>query len=573
MSANATSAQPPVKKGLRFWRSELLKVQLPALSGTARQLKTLLKDPDCSLKALEEVIAEDPVLSFELLSQASRIRHNQDTDIFSLPQALALLGMDRLRPLLGKVKYIAFDAGKTAHNAFLQALNTSLHAATQAYYLAEHHQPGSGEGHYWISLRLSSVFWRLALAAPKVYHALEQRVQQGESRHHAEQEILGCTSQQLTCSLLPDWQLSEFTQNNLQKLLTSKPRRLAQLSALAWQSGIAPEIPKDTGRFLQTPWLASVLAHWLALSSAVSWHCTRTRSIERMIATYLHQPLDRVVPLLHRNAVICSASHTLPGVWSPAVKLLHPPLPKRSRPVKADTRPRQMRYKDLSSDTRKRAELRPVREPARQTQPAASSTKTAPALQVSPAKAKATDSPQTAVQTALFKLFYLQTVKNAQVFSIHQMMDGASQVMHFDLGLTRCILFMKSRRQGKVTGVYAKGFTDNTPFSKLELNADTRHLFGKLLSKQAALMAGPENLERYRKDLPDGLWPCLDNPESFVLSSIMLRGKVSGILYADNHGSARPIGAQDYATFRALAQAISQGMNTLAEKKEQEQSR
>lgn len=573
-SPSVTSQTAPAK-GLGFWRKELLKVSLPALASTGARLKPRLRNPDSSLREIEEVVAEDPVLSFQLLTQANKLRANPENDVLSLPHALSLLGMDKLKPLLSRVKYIQFDAKKTAHNAFLQALNTSLHAATQAYYIAEQKMPGSGEAHYWISLRLSSVYWLLSLSAPKMYHSIEQRVQTGESRHRVEQELLGCSSQELTRALLPDWKLSEFTQANLNKLLAVAPKMLSQLSRCAWQEGFAPEVPKEQGRFLQTPWVAAVLCHWLALNTAVNWYTPKTARIERILATYLHQPLDAVTALLHRNAVHCSASHGLTGGWTPAIKLLHPPLAKRSvvkkQPAIAPEQ-KAKRYKDLSSDTRQLAELKPVR------------VATAPlqAVPVKPASKQAALPPKTqppaplkkvqaAVQTALFKLFYLQTVKQKQVFSIHQMMDGASQVMHFDLGLTRCILFMKSRSQGIVKGVYAKGFEDNTPFGKMMLSADSEHLFGKLLTKQAALWATQDNKSRYVTELPDGLWPELNNPEEFALSSIMLRGKVSGILYADNRGSDKKLDASSYATFRAVAQAISHGMDTLANLKEQQQ--
>lgn len=573
MSANAKSASSPAAKGLNHWRKELLKVSLPALSDTGAHLLKALKNPDISLMALERIIAEDPVLSFQILARASKQRHSPENDILSLPQALSLLGMDKLRPMLSKVKYLRFDPAKKAHNAFLQALNTSLHAATQAWQLAERKQPGSGEGHYWISLRLSSVYWMLALASPKTYHLIEQRVQTGESRHRVEKELMGCTTQQLTQALLPQWGLSPQTQTNLTRVLAARPRLLAETAACAWQKELAPETPRHIGLFLQTPWMASVLAHWLALNTAVNWLTPKTWRIERMISAYLHQPLHEVIPFLHRNAVISSKKHPLPGVWLPAIRLLHPALPKRSIVIHRKKTPESRKdkhYKDLSSDTRKRAELKPVRDTqaSRIRLPESPAHSAKPVTEKPAATARISD--KTAHQTALFRLFYLQTVKEKQVSSVHQMMDGASQVLHFDLGLTRCILFMKSRNQGAVTGVYAKGFQDNRPFGSMKLEADSAHLFGKLLKKQVALWAKPEHLSRYVAELPDGFWPHLDTPGEFVLSSIMLRGKVSGILYADNKGSGRPLEASHYATFRAVAQAISQGMDTLASRKERE---
>lgn len=576
MSPKAASSSSG--KGLNHWRKELLKVSLPALAETGTHLIRMLKNPDISLKDLEQVISEDPVLSFKLIAKASQLRTNPENDVLSLPHALSLLGMDKLRPMLTKVKYIRFSSKKTAHNAFLQALNTSLHAATQAYQIAERKNPGTGEGNYWISLRLSSVLWSLSLASPKTYHTIEKRVQTGENRTRVEQELLGCTTQQLTVALLKDWYLSDFTQSNLKQLLGATGSMLGKVTRCAWRREMAPETPRSVGIFLQTPWTPSVLGHWLALSTSVNWLAPRTLQIERMVATYLHEHLDQVIPFLHQNAILCSKSHSLDGVWLPGVKLLHPPLPKRSVPKRSASKAdqtgeeRKKRYKDLSSDTRVRAELKPVRAVSQPLKPArkASENTPKPAKNVAPVKKSTKSDKQHASQTALFKLYYMQTVKQQQVFSIHQMMDGASQVLHFDLGLTRCILFMKSRSQGSVKGVYAKGFTDNTPFAKMTLHADSQHLFGKLLTKQAALWVKKENRERYIQELPEGLWQHLDQPDEFVLSSIMLRGKSSGILYADTKNSAANLTESHYSTFRALAQAISHGMGTLADQKEEE---
>lgn len=583
MSLKANAQKASTAKGLKHWHKELLKVSLPALASTGQQLKKQLQDPDCSLRDIEVIVAEDPVLSFQLLTQANLIRTTPENDVLSLPHALSLLGMDKLQPLLKNIKYIQFDPNKVAHNAFLQALNISLHAATQAFYIAEKKNSGSGEGHYWISLRLSSVFWLLSLASPKTYHGIEQRVLTGESRHIVEKEILGCTTQELTRSMLKDWQLSKFTQEHLNKLLNPSPKMLATLATSAWQDGFAPEIKRAQHIFLQTPWVAAVFAHWLALNTAVNWQTPKTDRIERMISVYLNSPLNDVITFLHQNAVHCSKAHVLEGVWSPAIKLLHPPLEKRSiqaptvlakpeRPS-AETIAKAKRYKDLSSDTRKRAELSSAKHPAALEKIALEKPVQKKAVQetVVQEKEKAAEPiKQTAVSTTLFKLFYLQTVKQQQVFSIHQIMDGASQVLNFDLGLTRCILFMKSKKEGAVKGVYAKGFTDNTPFGEMALSADNQHLFGKLLSKQAALWVTKETQARFVPQLPKGLWSALEQPDEFVLSSILLRGDVSGILYADNKGSNKKLDASSYATFRGIAQAISHGMGTLAGLKEKE---
>lgn len=577
------AAKSSEAKGLTYWRKELLKVSLPALADTGAFLKQKLADPDVSLIELEHIIAEDPVLSFQLLSKASKARTNLENDLLSLPHALSLLGLNKVKPILSTVKYIRFDPAKTAHNAFLQALNTSLHAATQAYQIAEQKEQGTGEASYWIALRLSSVFWLLSLASPKIYHAIEKRVQLGESRHRVELELMGCTTQQLIRAMLKDWHLSTFTQSNLNKLLNASPQMLAKTAQCAWQEGFAPEVPKAQGHFLQTPYSISVLAHWLSLNSAVNWFTPKTSRIERMIAVYLHRPVNEVTPFLHQNAVLCSKSHQLAGVWLPAIKLLHPPLEKRSvihRQKAEQLNPKSRTQSKTAAQLKATSEAKPL-------------AKTSAASKSPTPKAKNTGTPRGApkasaditaksadthtqikgidsVQTALFKLFYLQTVKEKQVFSIHQMMDGASQVLHFDLGLTRCILFMKSRSQGSVKGVYAKGFIDNTPFAHMTLDADSRHLFGKLLNKQAALWVKPENKARYLSELPPGFWQHLDSPEEFVLSSITLRGKVSGILYADTKGGSKKLTDSYYSAFRALAQAISHGMGTLAEQKERE---
>lgn len=561
-------------KGLAGWRQQLLQVSLPAQARTGKLLTKAMQNPDCSLSDLEKIIGEDPVLAFQILAHANKVSANKENDVLSLPHAMSLMGMDKLRPLLKNTKYLALSPEKTAHNAFLQALSTSLHAASLAYTWAEKKIPGSGEGHYWMALRLGSVHWLLALASPKTYHAIELRVRKGESRSHVESDLMGCTLQQLTRAMLPYWRLSEFTTDNLSRLLNPSPRMLAALSHQAWTDTVAPEIPKAQGLFMQTPWYAATLAHWLALNSAVSWYTPQTLRTIRMVSAFLHQPFDDVVVAVHHEAVRFSREHDWPGVLCPAVRLLHPPLPRRSAlnipgkpvtPVKREAEtgkgedPRSRVRKDLSSDTRKKAELRPVR---------------APVPEKKAVKKKEPPLPLEEVQTALFKLFYLQTVKQQQVFSIHQLMDGASQVLHFDLGLTRCILFMKSRsKQGAVKGVYAKGFTDNSPFASMELEADADHLFGKLLNKPAAIWGHPEKAKLYAREMPAPLWQALEQPDEFMLATISIRGVTSGILYADNRDGDKELTRASYGTFRSLSQAINHGFGILASQKEKEQKK
>lgn len=562
MPAASSKSADQKAKGLSHWRKQLLQVSLPALHQTGQKLSVEMKKPDCALLDLEKIVAEDPVLSFQVLSHANKISHNPDNDVLSLPHAMALLGLDKVKPLLKNVKYIRFSPEKIAHNAFLQALNTSLHAATHAESWAEMKIQGSGEAHYWMALRLSVVYWYLALSAPKEYYAIENRVHTGESRHHVELDILGCTSQQLSRALLPYWRLTTFTTQNLNNLLNPDAKMLGKLSKCAWQSNMAPEIPKAQGIYLQTPWFASMLAHWLAMNSAVSWYSPQTLRTLKMLSAFLHRPLQEVIVLVHKTAVNFSKTHAFDGVWTPAVQLLHPKLPKRAvpktilakaekaAPVKATPKVK----KDLSVDLRKKAEIKPVR--------------ATPSTALAPVQTKQTLPAE--VQTALFKLFYLQTVKQQQVFSIHQLMDGASQVLHFDLGLTRCILFMKSRKQGAVKGIYAKGFLDNSPFASMELGADNDHLLGKLLSKPAALWVQPHQCAKYLQDLPESLQQALENPKEFVIATISIRGVASGILYADNQGGDKAITSAYYSVFRSLSQAVNHGFGTLAQKKEKE---
>ena len=177
MSSKAPSTNTSTAtKGLNAWRKELLKVSLPALSDTGARLLQTFKKPDISLRDLELIIADDPVLSFQVIASASKLRQNPENDVLSLPHALSLLGMDKLRPMLQKVKYIRFDPVKPAHKAFLQALNTSRHAESQAYQIAERKAYGPGEGHFLNSLRQRTVFWKLALAYTNTSPATDHRV-------------------------------------------------------------------------------------------------------------------------------------------------------------------------------------------------------------------------------------------------------------------------------------------------------------------------------------------------------------------------------------------------------------
>ncbi len=581
------------QKGLSYWRKQLLQVSLPALAKTGKHLGQLLQKPDCALRDLEKVIAEDPVLAFQILAHANKLSTSPDNDVSSLPHAMSLMGMDKLRPVLKNMKYIPFNPTKVAHNAFLQALHTSLHAASLAHSWAEKKIPGSGEASYWITLRLSSVYWYLSLASPKSYHAIELRVQTGESRSHVEQDILGCTCQELTQSMLPYWRLSKFTSDNLTRLLSPNPRMLAKIGRCAWIDSVAPETPKAQGVYMQTPWFGAVLAHTLALNSSVSWYSIQTQRTFRIVSAYLHQPLEEVIIKIHRDAVRFTKAHTFPGVWTPAIKLLHPPLPRRSATHKTQSASmvaQAKRKKDLSSDTRERAVVKPVRADHSQLKPvkmAAQPAKPTPqATENKAAENKVAEPPVTAatapveqevksladVQTTLFKLFYLQTVKEHQVFSIHQLMDGASQVLHFDLGLTRCILFMKSRSQkGAVKGVYAKGFVDNTPFASMELDASIEHILGKLMHKPSAVWASPDKARKFAKDLPDSLWQALESPREFMLATVSVRGNPTGILYADNLGGDKVMTNSYYNTFRSVSQAINHGLGTLASQKEAQQ--
>ncbi len=301
MSSPTTPSVRSAPLGLAAWRKRLAAVRLPLVSPP--DVLQALQDPDLPSPRLLEALNRDLPLGLAVMREAQRVLP-QGQRVSNLAHALGVLGLTRLYKLIDTLGQQRLDPGQAGHLHLAEALQTSRLAGHLALQFAQIEPGNDGLARMGAVQAQNVAEWLLPLAAPALVEEMMQRVQDNERPGRVEQELLGCTLQQLSAAVAVD--IGLFESDSATLLHALEPALLGRAARLAWVGTNPPEIPTDLGRWLYRPSTLPSLLQMLAHELMHDWHSRRSSVLLKAIATHRHLKLDEVLAATRRAAIQAS---------------------------------------------------------------------------------------------------------------------------------------------------------------------------------------------------------------------------------------------------------------------------
>ena len=128
--------------------------------------------------------------------------------------------------------------------------------------------------------------------------------------------------------------------------------------------------------------------------------------------------------------------------------------------------------------------------------------------------------------------------------------------LHDGVGLNRVVFSLLSKDHSKLMSRYIIGADNDPVFSRFLIRMDKPNLFSKLLEKPVSLWINDENRPKYWKMVPEE-FKTLIKTNTFLTTSVHVRGKPIGLFYADRRSGACELDDHAYTQFRQICQAAS----------------
>jgi len=488
-------------------------VRLPLVSPP--DVLQALQDPDLPSPRLLEALNRDLPLGLAVMREAQRVLPKGQR-VSNLAHALGVLGLTRLHKLIDILGQQRIDLAQPGHQHLAEALQSSRLVGHLAMQFGQIEAGNDGLARMGAVQAQNVAEWLLAVAAPALVEEMAQRVQDNERPARVEQELLGCTLQQLSATVAVDIGLFEADSATL--LHAFEPALLGRAARLAWVGAHPPEIPTDLGRWLYRPSTLPSLLQMLAHELMHDWYSRRSTLLLKAVATHRRLPLNEVLAATRRAAVQASQE---PHLWafcaSPATRLLWPPKPRLRRVRAAVPKPAPVRPSSVEPGSRARALIDLFVDDCRSGRHADLST--------------------------FFRAFKLSLA------------DG--------LGLARYALFLKMSQGEQLVCFLARGFGPDIEPRRTSLALDGQNLIAKVYAQpNGFFMAERARVAGLRALLPEKLRPEL-LASGALWGAVHVNQRSVGVLWADCGPEGGDLDAVQYAGFKLLVRHFGDELTRL----------
>ena len=180
--------------------------KLPTPPDIYFELTRLMQSPTASVGDVSRVVTRDPALSAKLLQLVNSAYFGTGQVTTSIPQAVALLGTDRLRYIALTASVFSSPSGVDDVGGF--SLSDMQRGAMRAAWLARTIAEPAIRDEAFASTLLHDVgHVVLALSRGNESHAFHDRIQRGESPLEVELDLFGVTHADVGARLLAIWGL------------------------------------------------------------------------------------------------------------------------------------------------------------------------------------------------------------------------------------------------------------------------------------------------------------------------------------------------------------------------------
>lgn len=505
-------------RGLEHWRARLLDVRLPVLSDPDSAERLL--DPNSDLQTLGQGLEADLPLAVDVILEAAK-QPRLRGEVQGLQHALNVLGSARVQAALAPRMADIIDLANPGHRLCLQALSTSRLAVHLLWTWTRLINPTAYDEYLdWLTLMLGLARWKLPLAAPDIATEIEARTRLGERRSVVEHQLLGCELDELNRLHLQDIGLPDDAPLNHQPRLDA--RLLAHAGTLAWNGGMAPEIPARIARPLRQRTSVSMLAHLLAWSIHDGWHSGHTSRLLAVASARSNLPLDQIVSASRQAALRASRASTFAGkVSAPAAQLLWPAPPPRS--------------------------LRRMSTTATGTTAMASTAAARTLVNRGGQAAHAAHEPNADIVEV-----FNQNCLHGRHADLREFITATGATLEQGLGLARFMLFLKATNADRLGCYFAYGFNPALEARKISVAANDENLLARLFRHTSgALWVRAEQMQAGQRQLPPEI---RDHalPSGLLLGAVHLKARPVGVIWADSGDADAPLSEAHYVEFKHM---------------------
>jgi hypothetical protein len=469
---------------------------------TLTQVKDLLQKSSVNHSRLSEVISRDPGFSLHVMRQINNLPNPPKEPITKVSLAIPLLGMDAIEEASRKLPSLEARLKGPPRRGLINCYSRAAHAAFYARSFAEHRRWQEADSLYTAALLHDIGEMALWSAAADKMHAVNTRITQGAPRESASRQILGVTPEELSIQLSVKWQLPDLIRDS-QGLFNS---------------------------YLPKP-LSVMLASALDRDSRLGWQRTKTVDDIELLAEFLEISHDEATAYLHRLATEAARDLYRLPLQLPAFHL-----------IPAGFAPRE----SLVAHAAVSPEI---------TQQEAAAPPTPTPEQKPPPRAQIERPPEDSISDK--KKAVSQDAPKQRVNPLQELLNGALQQMHAELGLSRVMFAMLSPDKSTLRARFVVESTKLLSLKGFTLNITKPSLFSTLMKKQQAISLNNTNIEKYLPMIPRSALEQI-NRSGFVSMSVFIKGKPVGLFYADNGISGPGVTRQQYDNFKVICQKTMQ---------------
>ncbi len=519
--------KPP---SLKQWLAQLENLrELPLLPETPARVLDAINRPNSTADSVAQIIRQDPVLCLHLFDSANRIVSKSGNEIKHLPHLLSLLGLPnvgqqvRTAPVLNETQ-VQQNPGYT------EALTQSHLCAEIACRLMP--LKGISADEAWFpALLLQAPLWSLWHHEPERMTQRQVLLNQTPQRAAEIDELtLGMPLATLVASLLPHWALPHSGRHIWHMEAPLTRLSLAHIHRRT-TAALLSQYPQQESTLQSTDWL--LLNCQLAANQfCLSWFHRHSWRAHKLLAFSLHQPLDKIIYLIHQAASHCA--------WL-GPQQLHP----ASRLLMNWIQPQQVQKQEFQN----------------QPHPSQQQDRETPSLPAEPTKHS---SNQVLLQANLTRL----DERGADFANLNQLLGVVVNTLSEGVGLKQVTLLTLNRNRDILQSHFSTGIEPDSPLRHLRLPLDkqTRQgVIGQLLEQNKSLMITSKNRKAALNALPNLLAEQLPE-DNIALMPLLHRDHPIGLLLA-----ASPQFTQtDYQLFKRCCQTANKAISNFAQKQRQQ---
>ncbi|OUR95911.1 hypothetical protein A9Q81_13380 [Gammaproteobacteria bacterium 42_54_T18] len=590
----STPFQP---KGLEAWIDILDGSLLPVIPATAHVLGQLMKDSNVSLHDIGILIEQDPVMTVHLIREVNRAFAKKAAGtLTNVHHCVSLLGLDRVKSLVKQFKAIKGDPNSKRDMTYLRAIMQSLHAAEQARAWNTLRHQASPE-HVYLSTLMAGVpmwcLWRFAHKEMAIINTLQKR--ERIPAEEAEYAVLGCTRGQIILALAKRW---HFPSNIIDAMDGDKlpSHRYLAHAVKEGLTAVKPTLPNkdETGRIANSPSFPVALANWLVQEASIDWYSRQTYRCLAIIGAYLGVQQDEAWRVIREAALQTSQQFPIPGVLTPAVSLIFPPMPAQRRRIRADKlselvgKMKEGASVTVVTRTASRSGVKPNVEVKQQQQEepkgsasvsqqvdASNSDAPSRAAPVSESIMSAPPVPSMAkspgfkneMKRRVFESYVKRLINEVGYFSAeHEVIRCTADVLFDVTELQRVVIGLVDRKTATLQGYYAVGCEDSPKLGKFAIGLQPPNFFTQVLRKPQAVWVNSERSSEISGLVP-GEFKQLAQSDDYIVMSVFNGKGAFGILYADKAANGnQSINEMELKVCRSIANASSKHLILMSKK-------